>query len=122
MDNLNIPGYRVTVDGLNIHYKCLGKGLPVVLIHGGGNDWHEWKDNLVSISQNFQVYALDLPGFGLSQPPVALVSRSWSIDFIQHFLDGLGLNSVFMIGHSMGAMLSILRCSLSAIGRENGFN
>lgn len=93
--------------GLNIHYKCLGKGPPVVFVHGGGNDWHEWKKNLAFIAQRFQVYAPDLPGFGLSQPPETPVSPTWSIGFLKNFLDSLGINNTHLVGHSMGAMMSI---------------
>ncbi len=70
LDNSEFPSCYATVAGLRIHYKCLGTGPPVLLVHGGGNDWHEWKKNLAFIAQKFQVIALDLPGFGLSQSPV----------------------------------------------------
>jgi pimeloyl-ACP methyl ester carboxylesterase len=107
LDNRDFPGFRVTAAGLNIHYKCLGQGPPVVLVHGGGNDWHEWKKNLAFLAESFQVYALDFPGFGLSQPPDIPVSPYWCVEFLKGFLDSLGLRSVHLIGHSMGAMISL---------------
>jgi pimeloyl-ACP methyl ester carboxylesterase len=109
-NNLKYPDFPscwITIAGLNIHYKCLGKGPPVVLIHGGGNDWHEWKSNLSAIGQRFQVLALDLPGFGLSQSPSTAVSPSWTIEFLKIFLECLGITRPHLIGHSMGGMISI---------------
>jgi 2-hydroxy-6-oxonona-2,4-dienedioate hydrolase len=105
-EELILPEYRVEVDGLSIHYKRLGAGPPVILLHGGGNDWREWEKNLPFLAGHFEIYALDLPGFGLSQWPDETVSRSWSIDFLRHFLDSLGLQQASFIGHSMGAMLA----------------
>lgn len=107
MNNIEFPDHYVKVAGLNIHYKCLGKGPPVILVHGGGNDWHEWKNNLAFISRKFQVYAPDLPGFGLSQQPDTPVSPSWSTAFLKDFLDSLGIKSTCLVAHSMGAMISI---------------
>lgn len=104
---MEFPSRWIKVAGLNIHYKCLGKGPPVILIHGGGNDWREWKKNLIFIAQSYQVYALDLPGFGLSHTPGMAVTPSWSIVFLKCFLDNLGIKSAHLVGHSMGAMIAI---------------
>jgi pimeloyl-ACP methyl ester carboxylesterase len=101
------PGCWIKVAGLNIHYQCPGKGPPIIFIHGGGNDWHEWKNNLAFFAGRFQVYALDLPGFGLSQSPSAPISRSWMTTFLKDFMDTLGIQNTYLIGHSMGAMISI---------------
>lgn len=79
-----------------------------MLVHGGGNDWHEWKKNLAFLARSFQVYALDLPGFGLSQAPDSTVSLYWIRDFLKNFLDRLGIINVNLIGHSLGAMISIV--------------
>jgi pimeloyl-ACP methyl ester carboxylesterase len=102
-----VDGRQVMVDGLNIHYKQVGQGHPVVLVHGGGNDWHEWKKNLGFLAQTFQVYALDLPGFGLSQSPEFPVSLFWYVEILKKFLENLKIEKPHLIGHSMGGMLSI---------------
>lgn len=106
-NNSDFPSRWVTVNGLRIHYKCLGQGPPLLLIHGGGNDWHEWKMNLAYLAQSFQVLALDLPGFGLSQSPAAAISFDWSIEFIKNFMDVLNIKRTHLIGHSLGGMLVI---------------
>jgi len=108
MENVDFPSCWINLSGLSIHYKCSGEGPPVLLIHGGGNDWHEWIKNFTFISQSYRVYAIDLPGFGLSQTPNTEVSRSWSIVFLKDFLDKLGIKSVHLIGHSMGAMMALV--------------
>lgn len=106
MDNFQIPSYWVKVDGLDIHYKRLGKGSPVILIHGGHNDWREWQINLPFLAQWFCVYALDLPGFGLSDSPGPL-SFSWMASFLNNFMRTLEIAGAHIIGHSLGGMLAI---------------
>jgi pimeloyl-ACP methyl ester carboxylesterase len=106
-DTLSISSCQVKVDGLNIHCKRLGQGYPLILLHGGGNDWREWQQNIFALAGHFQVYAPDLPGFGQSEAPRQAVSRDWSILFIKHLLDALGIGSSYLIGHSMGAMVAL---------------
>jgi pimeloyl-[acyl-carrier protein] methyl ester esterase len=43
-----------------------GKGLPLVLFHGWGFDSQVWQPLLPELLQSFEVYVVDLPGFGLS--------------------------------------------------------
>jgi pimeloyl-ACP methyl ester carboxylesterase len=107
MKSPDIPSYWTEIKGLKIHFKCLGEGPPVILLHGGGNDWHEWRENLVPLSQSFRVYAPDLPGFGLSDPPPTLVSPSWFSSFLKDFMEAVGIKEAHIIGHSLGGTLAI---------------
>lgn len=95
------------MQGLDIHYKCLGKGASVILVHGGANDWHEWQKNIAFIARSFRVYAPDLPGFGLSQSPSTPVSLSWAVSFLRDFMDTLGITAAHLIGHSLGGMVAL---------------
>lgn len=49
-----------------LHYVSAGDGAPLVLIHGGFGSWLHWRDNIAALAQHHTVFALDLPGFGLS--------------------------------------------------------
>ncbi len=46
----------------------LGSGPTLVLLHGGRGSWNHWIRNIAVLSRYFSVFALDLPGFGASQP------------------------------------------------------
>ena len=77
----------------------------LVFIHGAGFDHSVWTLFARHFSRHdWNVIALDLPGHGRSEGPV-LVSieamASWTIELI----DTLGLNSVALVGHSMGCLL-----------------
>lgn len=105
-ENLEFPSHWTEVQGLNIHYKCLGKGLPVILIYGNGNDWHEWQENLAFLAPSFHVYAPDMPGFGLSQSPNKPLSPAWSVSVLKDFMEAIGISAAHIIGHSLGGMVT----------------
>ena len=54
-----------------VNYVVRGEGRPVLLVHDtfkGGGSW-EWDKNIDFLAEKYTVYALDLPGYGLSQKP-----------------------------------------------------
>ncbi len=106
-DDLQIPSYWIKVDGLNIHYKCLGEGPKIILLHGGANDWQEWRRNLAFFARNFQVYAPDLPSFGLSEPPPEPVSLHWFSSFLKNFMDVLNITDAHLAAHSLGGSIAL---------------
>ncbi len=106
-DALGIPGQRLRVQGLDIHYKRLGEGRPVILIHGIGGDWREWQENVSDIALDHAVFALDMPGFGLSQPFDQPLSLPWSVAFLTDFMDLLEIPRASMIGHSLGGIVAL---------------
>ncbi|HLV80795.1 MAG TPA: alpha/beta fold hydrolase [Chthonomonadaceae bacterium] len=55
----------------DISYEVRGEGPPLVLIHGigAGCSSYEWRHNFDALSEQFKVYAPDLPGFGKSARP-----------------------------------------------------
>ena len=49
-----------------VHYVSAGSGSPLVLIHGGFGNWVHWRENLAALAGQHTVFAIDMPGFGLS--------------------------------------------------------
>jgi pimeloyl-ACP methyl ester carboxylesterase len=54
------------VGGQQIHYVAAGEGMPVLLMHGIGGSTLTYQHNIEQLAQFARVYALDLPGHGLS--------------------------------------------------------
>ena len=106
-DNLPFPSHRIRVEGLDIHYKCLGTGPTVILLHGNANDWHEWQRNVAFLAQSFCVYALDLPGFGLSESPNTPVSPRWFSSLLRNFMESLSITDTHLVGHSLGGTVTL---------------
>lgn len=101
---------KTVVDGLKTSYLKVGKGKPIVLLHGWEDDSQTFMPLIEKLKQSYQVYALDFPGFGGTQRP----SKEWDLgdyaDFMKHWLDKLKLKPFALIGHSNGGAVAIV-CS-----------
>jgi len=95
------------VKGRNIYYLREGKGEKFLLVHGWGGTVCSLQGLFEKISQNYDVIALDLPGFGQSDQPGA----DWGIgayaEFLLEFLSQLGVKKTAYFGHSFGGSLGI---------------
>lgn len=100
---------RVKTKNWDVHYNEAGEGFPLVLVHGGGpgaSGWSNYNPNIPYLSQYFRVLAIDLPGWGLSQP-VAYENRDNS-GVLAEFLETLGIARAAVVGNSMGGA-SVIR-------------
>ena len=57
-------------NGVRIHYTSIGKGPLIVMIHGFPDFWYTWRNQMVALAPLFQVVALDLRGYNLSDKPI----------------------------------------------------
>ena len=100
---------RVKTKNWDVHYNEAGEGFPLVLVHGGGpgaSGWSNYNPNIPYLSQYFRVIAIDLPGWGQSQP-VAYEDRDNS-GVLAEFLETLGIAKAAVVGNSMGGA-SVIR-------------
>lgn len=96
------------IDSLKVAYQVKGSGTPVVLLHGWGGEANSFKPVFDSLSKSYQVYVLDLPGFGLSEiPPNAWDAGDYAI-FLSSFFKNHGISKAHLIGHSYGGRISIV--------------
>lgn len=93
---------------LTIHYEIAGKGEPLVLLHGMSNNSQSWRRQLEGLKENFTVIAWDAPGYGQSSDPKEeFQSFSQFADVLKEFIEALPYESVYLLGHSMGAAIAI---------------
>ncbi|MBN1936975.1 MAG: alpha/beta hydrolase [Anaerolineae bacterium] len=99
----------VTSEGI-VHYEMDGRGQPVLLLHGWINSWDVWRETMIDIADQhrFRVYALDFWGFGESAKEKTSPFRLDSyISMVEQFMEIMGIQSVPVIGHSMGGTVSL---------------
>ena len=81
--------------------------LPIVVLHGWGAHIESVGPILAALEGASDLIALDLPGFGESDPP----DQAWDVDsyarFMIRFLDELGVPRAHLVGHSHGGRVSI---------------
>lgn len=91
-----------------IHYEALGRGKPVVFLHGWVGSWRYWIPAMQAASNSFRAYAVDLYGFGeTSREPLAYTLERQA-DLVQNFLAQLGIGRVAIIAHGLGALVSFV--------------
>lgn len=94
------------LDGLAIHYLVEGRGPAVLLVHGLGGFAESWRHNIDYLSRQATVYAIDLPGFGLSGKPRAVYRLPFFAEAVRGFADAMGLGRLALVGHSLGGAVA----------------
>lgn len=95
-----------------IHYHDIGKGEPVIFLHGGGQGaggWTNWQHNLqVFADAGYRAIAPDAFGYGLSSKPE---QGNFDFETLMQCLEGLlahlKLDKVILVGNSMGGAMSL---------------
>ena len=95
------------VDGLTLHYVTAGRGPAVILVHGLGGFAESWRHNIPALARVATVFAVDLPGFGLSSKPRARYHLADSARALHGFTQALGLERAAVVGHSLGAAVGL---------------
>lgn len=96
----------VTEQGI-VHYETLGRGRPVLLLHGWLGSWALWRTTIEVLSKEFKTYALDFFGFGESVDRTENFSVDNFVQLVSQFMDRLGIVKAPLIGHSMGGTVSL---------------
>lgn len=93
-----------TVDG-QAHVLVTGEGPPVVLLNGIGVPAAMLAPLMARID-GFTQYAIDLPGYGLSNTTNGFADdlRTNAVSFLVEVFDGLGLAEPFVVANSLGSL------------------
>ncbi len=102
----------VTQQGI-LHYESIGRGQPVILLHGWINSWDVWRDSMITLAKTgqYRVYALDFWGFGDSATASRTSPDSFQIagyvEMVHQFMEVLGIQRTPIFGHSMGGTVAL---------------
>lgn len=96
--------------GHRIHYVQAGSNPhnpPLLLIHGFGASTNHWKKNIAELQNNFEVWAIDLLGFGKSDKAKANYSgKLWS-EQISDFIQTVMGRPAILVGNSIGGYATL---------------
>ena len=95
------------VDGVHLHYRAVGSGPTVVMLHGYGASLDLWRPVQDALAAHHRVIAVDLKGFGWSSRPAGDYSPAAEATLVWHLLDQLGVDQVSIVGHSWGSSVSL---------------
>ena len=77
----------------------------MVFLHGWGGSWQSWAPIVERLKKNFTVYALDLPGFGLSALPKPFSLDDYVAELVK-FFEKQKIKKPVLIGHSFGGQIA----------------
>ena len=91
-----------------VHYEVLGRGKPLVFLHGWVGSWRYWVPTMQSVSISYRTYALDLWGFGDTAKAPDKYALDQQVDLLNLFLEEMGIGRIALIGHGLGAIVATL--------------
>lgn len=96
-------------NNISLAYQISGQGpYTLVLIHGMAASHHYWDQFLPYIPNTYQIIMIDLLGFGNSpKPKNTTYNLKNHCDPIIELLNRLKIKDMTIIGHSMGAIISL---------------
>ncbi|WP_372999158.1 alpha/beta fold hydrolase [Marinobacter sp.] len=84
-------------------------GDTIVMIHGFGANKDNWTRLAGHLTDDFNVYAIDLPGHGDSSKPLDIGYRlEDQAGYVARILDALSVNDAHIMGNSMGGAITAL--------------
>lgn len=92
------PGYRG------------GMGEPLVLIHGGGGTWQQWRAAIPLLEEDHEVLGTNLVGHhgGAPPPPGAEASVDLFVDGVERDMDAVGWPTAHVAGTSLGGLVALV--------------
>jgi pimeloyl-ACP methyl ester carboxylesterase len=90
-----------------IFYKDSGEGQPIVLLHGFTESQKIWNRFVRSLSKDFRVITVDLPGHGKSECIAEVHTMELQAEVVHDVLKKAGVEKCIMTGHSMGGYVTL---------------
>ena len=105
--------YERYYDAGGVRTRCFekGEGEPVILLHGAGGHAETWVRNLIPLSENFRVLAIDYLGHGFTDKPKTTYNLPNFSKHLLDFMDAAGVKKAHLVGESQGGQISVLTAS-----------
>ena len=96
------------VNGVDIFYRRMGKGEPILLLHGFPQTHAMWADIARELAENFTVVCSDLRGYGASSKPKGVQNysfREMGNDQLR-LMSALNFKDFHLVGHDRGGRIA----------------
>jgi 4,5:9,10-diseco-3-hydroxy-5,9,17-trioxoandrosta-1(10),2-diene-4-oate hydrolase len=111
---VEIHQYWAEINGLKLHYQHMGDGTPVILVHGLLGGAFCWRCNIPAFSERHSVFAVELPGFGLSDAsPETDCSMEAQALRLLGLIEKLQFESVDVVASSWGGAVALFLAARS---------
>ncbi|MBW4536854.1 MAG: alpha/beta fold hydrolase [Pleurocapsa minor HA4230-MV1] len=107
----SVPGTYWQWRGNSIYYVSGGEAQsnkpPLLLVHGFGASTDHWRKNIIQLQSQFQVWAIDLLGFGRSAKPKQEYSGNLWREQLHDFITEVIRQPTVLVGNSLGGYASL---------------
>ncbi len=97
----------ILIESQVIHYEVLGRGRPLIFLHGWVGSWRYWIPVMQAASISFRTYAVDMWGFGDSAKDGSQYGLDRQVVLLEKFLEQLGIGKIALVGHGLGALVAL---------------
>lgn len=105
------PGFDhfvVETPGLHSHVAAIGKGEPVVLLHGCPEHWWQWHAVApVIAARGYRVFCPDLRGAGWTVADDPRIERETRLRDLLALFDVLRIERAHLVSHDMGVITAV---------------
>ncbi|HXV33840.1 MAG TPA: alpha/beta hydrolase [Gaiellaceae bacterium] len=99
---------EITVNGVTLHHEELGKGEPILCIHGTGSSVELWRDAGAELAKLGRTVLYDRRGFGRSErPQPLLMDVGLHADDAAALLEALDASPAVVVGRSHGGEVAL---------------
>jgi pimeloyl-ACP methyl ester carboxylesterase len=96
----------ISINGIRISCVDIGKGAPLLLLHGLGGSHDDWRMQIPEFAAKYRVIVPDLRGFGASERREPFTIQRHARDMMA-LLSALAIESAHVVGISMGGAVAI---------------
>ena len=91
-----------------IHYEAIGRGEPIIFIHGWVGSWRYWWPSMQALARQHRTFAYDICGFGDSSKDPNTYSLDRAVEMLDQFITRLGIiTPPTLVGHTLGAAVAL---------------
>ncbi|URQ74745.1 MAG: alpha/beta hydrolase [Candidatus Ochrobactrum gambitense] len=101
------PAAFAEVNGIEMYYRIVGKGPPILLVPGGLSDQHVWDAQLPILARHHTVIVADSRGQGRSTRTTEPLTYGLMADDYVALLDFLHIDKVDLVGWSDGGIIGL---------------
>jgi pimeloyl-ACP methyl ester carboxylesterase len=112
----------ITAKGIRIHYRQMGEGEPIVLLHASPRSGKMLENFGKMLAETFLVIIPDLPGYGFSEAIPQKVNNLYEVvPYLKAFFEALNIQKPSIYGTATGAQLGIAYALTHSSGVKNLF-